>query len=92
MKNSTDYLYYRELYSNKYYGKKYCIKIVLNNGDIRYLYFDKDKHIKLTDNIKYASKFSRPPKNFAQYESYIKKTYKESKVELLEYVVLKSKY
>lgn len=92
MRSKTDYLYYRELYSSKYYGKKYCIKIELSNGNIRYLYFDKDKHIKLTDNIKFASKFSRPPKNFDKYESYIKRMYKDSKVELLDYVVVKSKY
>ncbi len=92
MKNHTDYIYYRQLYSNQYYGKKSYVEVVLNNGKIRYLYFDKDKHIKLTDKEKYATKFSSKPKNYEKYVSYIKKKYPNSIVNYIETVVIKNKY
>ena len=91
MKNNTDYLYYRQLNSNQYYGKKHYIEVVLSNGNKKYLYFDKEKHIKFTDNEKYASKFSRKPKNYDQYVSYIKKVYPNSIINYIEIVVLKNK-
>ena len=90
-KNNTDYLYYRQLYSNSYYGKKSHIEVTLQNGKIMYLYFDKDKHMKLTNNEKNATKFSMKPKNYDKYVSYIKKVYPNSLVNYIEEIVIKNK-
>ena len=57
-----------------------------------YLYFDKDKHIKFTKSIRYASKFYRKPKNYDKYVSYIKKNYKGAEVNYIETIVVKNKY
>lgn len=88
----TNYMYNRPLYSNYYYGKKGYIEIITNNNNHLFLYFDKDKHMKFTKDIKFASKFTSKPKNFIGYEKYIKKIYSDAKVIYNEDVVLKSKY
>ena len=92
MKNNTDYLYYRSLYSNYYYVNKYFIEITLYNGEKRYLYFNSLKQIRFTRDEKFATKFSRKPKNFDKYVEYIHRKYPGSRVQLADYVVLKSKY
>ena len=92
MLEKNNYLYVRELYSNQYYSKQYYIQVILENSDIKYLYFDKEKHIKLTSNIKYASKFSHIPKNLESYSSYIKNKYPNSKIYLKDFVIIKNKY
>ena len=92
MKNPTDYLYYRQLYSNQYYSKRGFFEIQLKNGNIRYLFFDRDKHIKFTDKKQYASKFNRKPKNYENYINYIKKYYGDVIINYVEEVVVRNKY
>ena len=89
--NNTDYLYYRQLYSNQYYGRKCHIEVILSNGNIRYLYFDRYRHIKLTDKLKYATKFTRKPKNYEQYVAYIKRMYKDALVNYVVTIEVKNK-
>lgn len=92
MKNTTDYLYYRELYSTKYYSKRGYIEVILKNGNIKYLYFDKEKHIKFTNDLKFASKFYNKPKNYEKYVNYIKKYFNAAIVNYIEEVIVKNKY
>lgn len=92
MKNSTDYLYVRQLYSNQYYAKEGIIEITLVNGEKRYLYFDKEKHMKYTDKKQYASRFYKKPKNYEIYVERIKKVFNGAVVNYIEKVVVKNKY
>ena len=92
MKNNTDYLYYRQLYSNYYYTKKGVIKIELKNGETKYLYFNSDNHMKFTESKKYATRFSRKPKNYDNYVEYIKRQFLDANVIYEESVVVKNKF
>lgn len=92
MRYNDNYIYYRELYSNQYYANSAYIEIILPNRTKKYLYFDKDNHIKFTNSMKYASKFSKKPQNYDKYVSYIKKTYPGANINYIEQVVIKNKY
>ena len=88
----TNYLYNRELYSNAYYVRKGIIIIKPENETFHYLYFDSEKHIKFTKNIKHATLFSCKPKNYDKYCEYIKRCFKNCQIKYHEDVILKSKY
>ena len=92
MKNSTDYLYYRELYSNQYYSKRGMIEVTLKNGDIKYVYFDKEKHIKLTEKRKFSSKFYKRPKKYEKYVEHLKQRFAALSVNYVEEVIVRNKY
>ena len=83
----------RELYSNYYYTNKGIIIIRLEDGSIRYLYFDHDKHIKFTKDIKYATRFSRKPANYEAYCQYINKCFKNCVITYsIAEIQMKNKY